>query len=140
MTSLISANQCAEIVVIRKHLGLEVREAAELLNISIRYWQYFETGERIAPMEFISKLDRVVFLFEKIIKNIGVKEYKILPLYFKYSDFNENFSNATRYKWKLWQTLVCRLRVLGKCIEVHDNVNLNKNFKVYLLFQEFFKG
>lgn len=134
-------DQCSEIQAMRKYLGLDIKEASNLIGYSVRYWQYWENGTKKVPQQVLHYLDRLCFFIRDIANSVdNIKPIKRLPYYLTFEDFEDSgFPEPTRYKWQLWQSLVAILKVDKKVMVLTKSGDFKKNETIYKNFLAFFQ-
>lgn len=135
-------DQCSEIQAMRKYLGLDIKEAAELIGYSVRYWQYWENGTKKAPQQALHYLDRLcLFIGDLKQKYNNSKPFKSLPYYLSFEDFQESgFPNPTRYQWQIWQSLTGMLKVEKKVVTLTKSGYFKKSESIFKDFLDFFSN
>lgn len=133
-------NQCSEIKAIRKYLGLEIKEAAAIVKYTIRSWQYWEKGEKIAPGNVILLLDCLCVFVRNMVEIAESETHKSIPYFLEYADFCEQFPNPTLYKWQIWQRILGLIRINGHCEELTNTGKIDNNSKLFIEFNQYFKN
>lgn len=148
-----------ELKAVRQGLGLTVKEAAELaaIQVSARSFQYWEAGKRTIPEDvgiyfslfatnyelLLSKLtddiaefkaqnplritDDSAEYFEKIEKVNKVS----LPFFVELSDFVEATGNKHIINWRVWQSVVSHLYLIGAISKLDDQKPVPEYFSAW---------
>ncbi len=148
-----------ELKAMRQGLGLTVKEAAELaaIDVSKRSFQYWETGDRNIPDDvsryfslfatnyslLMSKLTNDIAefkaqnplpitddsdeYFEKIAKVNKVS----LPFFVVFNDFVEATGNKHVINWRIWQSVISHLYLMGAIAKLNDQDSVPESFTAW---------
>ncbi|WP_131667402.1 DUF1870 family protein [Psychrobacter pygoscelis] len=148
-----------ELKAMRQGLGLTVAEAAELkaINVSKRAFQYWEAGDRPIPDDVSQTFYAIACQYHAIVKVLNediarfkeqnplpdtddaneyfeqIKQVKklVLPFYTSFVDFVEATGNSHVIHWRLWQSAISHLFLIGKLNDLDDNVSVPNDFKAW---------
>ena len=152
-----------ELKAMRQSLGLTASEACEFVPnakgepISLRYFQYIESGKRPISDEldliFFTKASHYTLLLEKLTSDIerwhkdnprptsdDADEYRKqiksakklkLPFFHNFDDFVKVTKNENRAYWKIWQAVIGHLFLIGKLHHLDDTAPIPTNFECW---------
>lgn len=137
-----------ELKAIRQGLGLEVAEAAELCGVQKRSFNYWEQGERSIPsdvsMLFFQMSSHYSLVFEKM--TADVKDATIynetdektpsrsspkLPFFRTFESFQIATSNPNKTYWRIYQSVISQLILLGKISKLDDTAKIPDQFWIW---------
>lgn len=137
---------------LRQGLGLTVADAAELVGVSKRAFQYWENGSRQIPedvdMTFFTMSSHFNLVFNKMIDDVEQAtiapkneeaEPTIKPVLPFFHSF-ESFKIATKCEqisyWRIYQSVISQLLSIGKITKLDDAVKIPENFKIWSWLRE----
>lgn len=115
----------SELQACRKLLMLDVSEAAELIgDVSVRTWQYWESGRSSVPADIDQKIDNLIQdrneeigrLTEWQMENDG--ELLKMNYYPSFDQYLENHKKGTKLDWRLHQSVVAFVFSEGGNVEI----------------------
>lgn len=139
LTNKLLLNQSSEIQAMRKYLGLETKEAAELVSKSVRSWQYWEKGVNVAPSEVLHLMDSFCGLVQTAVDIAKDDDLTVIPYFIEYQDFAESFPDARPYKWQLWQRITGLIRINKYCNELSNDGVINIKWRFANHFIDYLK-
>lgn len=148
-----------ELKATRQGLGLTVKEAAELaaINVSPRSFQYWEAGKRTIPddvdVHFSLFAMHYKLLLSKLTDDISrfkaqnllpvtddTKEYSekvkkvkrvTLPFFADFNDFVTETGNEHVINWRLWQSVIGHLYLIGLIHKIDDQAVIPDDFSAW---------
>lgn len=139
MSNHLLINQSSEVQAMRKFLGLETREASELVGFSMRSWQYWERGMKVAPQEVLHLLDSFCNLVKETVEIAKDEDLSNLPYFLEYEEFEKNIPNPTKFKWQLWQRIVGLIRINRYCSALENSGSIKISWKFAHHFINYFE-
>ncbi len=158
-----------ELKAIRMGLGLEVKQASEMVGVSKRNFQYYEKGQVKIPQDVAmsfenalshyhllmnNMLDDIASFYKENPKPLGSdyensEEYfkavenrkkLLLPLYLNFGDFVAKTGRKYESSWRLYQAVIDQLYINNKIDGLNDDFEIPHNFKIWLWFRGFYDG
>ena len=126
-----------ELQAIRKLLMLDVSEAAqEIGNVSLRSWQYWESGERPIPNDVNEEMYAMVSMRNEAISDIIEAKQDDDPQkwYPTFEQFLSDYPNSRKLWWRLHQSVVSFLFCEGGDIELSEDIEVDKESAIYKFF------
>ena len=128
-----------ELQAIRKLLMLDVAEAAEYIgNVSVRSWQYWESGERSIPADVEIEMYALVSQRNEIIGEIfsaeDDEEDRSQKWYPTFESFTVDYPGHTKTWWRLHQSVLSYLFCEGGEIELQEGIEVDKKSAIYKFF------
>lgn len=137
-----------ELKAIRQGLGLEVAEAAELCGVQKRSFNYWEQGERSIPNDvnllFFTMSSHYVLVLEKMIADVELATIRnteddtkpsrispTLPFYRTFELFQMATENPNKSYWRIYQSVISQLILLGKITKLDDEKEIPENFEIW---------
>jgi hypothetical protein len=126
-----------ELQAVRKLLMLDVAEAAECVgNVSVRSWQYWESGERTIPDDVEMEMYGLLALRNEAIDGIISNDEDELPQrwYHTFEEFLVDYPASTKAWWRVHQSVVSYLFCEGGEIELVTTIDCDKSAFIYKYF------
>ena len=135
----------------RQGLGLTVAEAAEIAQVTKRSFQYWEAGKVPVPNDVAITINTMASHYDLVLKkmlddveqatwrnndpdNYPDKPMRISPTLPFYHTF-ESFQIATECHhvvyWRIYQSVISQLLLLGKITKLDDNSNIPEHFHIW---------
>lgn len=138
----------------RQSLGLTVAEASELIisprtqsPVSKRTLQRYEAGSELVPSDVDilffnlgSQYQLALDLLEQDIKEVTIRNEAddtkpstvkpVLPFFHTFEAWQEKTGNNLVHFWKIYQSVIGHLILVGKLAKLDDNANIPKNFSI----------
>lgn len=136
---------------IRQGLGLTVADAAALVNVSKRTFQYWEAGERnfdqMIEMRFDYMASHYHMVLENMLKDVqrttihntedDTKPSRIsptLPFFHSFEHFKDAVGCSHITYWRIYQSVISQLILLGKIVRLNDEVEIPADFWIWRWF------
>lgn len=107
-----------ELQAARKLLMLEASEAAEFIgNVSVRSWQYWETGQRTIPADVIDRMGDLLRMRGDMIREIestATSGQLQLRYFGSLGEFQSAHADGTVLGWRLHQSAVAHFVGSGR--------------------------
>lgn len=134
---------------LRQGLGLTVAEAAELPSIAVtkRSFQYWEAGKVPVPSDvtdtFFLMSSHYTFVLDKMIADVekatiypNDDEIKptvkpTLPFFHTFEQFQMATECPQIIYWRIYQSVISQLLLLGKITKLDDNTKIPENFGIW---------
>ncbi len=130
-----------ELKAMRQSLGLTVAEASELnsIKVSKRFFQYIESGERTANQDindvFFNLGSQYHLALSKLTDDINehckTSKKPVLPFFHSFELFKEKTGNQYPHFWKIYQSVIGHLLLIGAITTLDDNAEIPKNFSIW---------
>lgn len=137
-----------ELKATRQGLGLEAAQVAELANVTKRTVLYWEAGRGKVPSDVDLTFSTMAGHYSMILnfmladieratihnadddtKPSTVKP--ILPFYREFTDFQAATENGSVVYWRLYQSVVSHLLLIGKITKLNDTAIIPPEFKIW---------
>lgn len=133
---------------IRHGLGLEVSEAAELVGVQKRAFNYWEQGLRSVPDDVVLTFGMMTvhyaLVLEKMVNDVtrittknSIDETKpsrcspTLPFYRSFDDFKTATGCEIKAYWRTYQSVISQLILLGHITKLDDNAIIPVDFGIW---------
>lgn len=134
---------------LRQGLGLTVAEAAEFpaINVTKRTFQRWEDGTRSVPNDieeiFFLMSSHYSLVLEKMLVDVEKatirptdEEIKptikpVLPFFHTFESFQMATECPHVAYWRIYQSVISQLLLLGKITKLDDSVNIPENFGIW---------
>ena len=130
-----------ELKAMRQSLGLTVAEASELngIEVSKRFFQYLENGERTANQDvndvFFNLASQyhlaLTKLTDDITEHCKTNKKPVLPFFHSFELFKEKTGNQYQHFWKIYQSVIGHLLLVGAITTLDDDAEIPKNFSIW---------
>lgn len=134
---------------LRQGLGLTVAEASELpsINVTKRSFQYWEAGKVPVPNDvkdaFFLMSSHYTLVLEKMLTDVEQATIRptddeikptikpVLPFFHTFESFQMTTECPHVVYWRIYQSVISQLLLLGKITKLDDNSNIPENFNVW---------
>lgn len=137
---------------LRQGLGLTVADAAELVGVTKRSFQYWEDGSRQIPndlsLHFSIMQSHFSMIFYFMVEDIAkatiyndpdddTKPMTVtpaMPFFLKFEDFVKATDCQHIVYWRIYQSVTSQLLLAGKISKLNDDAKIPKNFRIWKWF------
>lgn len=133
---------------IRQGLGLEVAEAAELVGVQKRSFNYWEQGLRSVPTDVFLTFDTMRSHYILVLDMMGHDVKRVttynetdetkpsrcsptLPFYRSFDDFKTATGCEWRAYWRIYQSVISQLLLLTHISRISDEVKIPADFAIW---------